>query len=57
MGVSTQTTVKELGRRKRRKMETLVMDKRLTAGGITQTFWTDGSGMKTKGTEGLLMTG
>ena len=57
LGVTTQATTKELGRRKRRKMETLVMDKRPTQGGITQTFWTDGSGIKIKGTEGLMKTG
>ena len=56
LGVSTQTTLKELGRKKR-KMETLIMDKRPTVGGITHTFWTDGPGIKIKGTEGLLMTG
>ena len=38
-------------------METLVWDQRPAQGGITQTFWTDGSGKKIKGTEGLLMTG
>ena len=55
MVVNASGTYKDTGMNKKRKVETLVVDKREGKNTGARTFWTDGSGMKDK--KKVLQTG
>ena len=53
IGVAPEHTVKDCRRRVKRKVEAVVIDKRDSKVGDRLTLWTDGSGKRIKGTNGL----
>ena len=57
IAIAPDNTFKDIRKKNKRKMETLIIDQRKSVHKVAQTFWTDGSGKKIKGAGDMLQTG